>query len=185
MDGEAIRFIREEVRKQVNIILNGQAGNNDQFSEDINNLYPGCPTIPLRPVMHPYGFGSRAPTGTLQITARNGEHPGNRLILGHRDANRPTLNAGETILYNQFGQQIYLEDGKIHIGSKAAANPISLGDIVKKAMSDWLTEDIKQTHLGNLGFLTGPPTNAAKYAAIKASPVDDDAMNSDTNFTEK
>lgn len=154
MDGETLRMIREEVRKQVNIILGGQAGNNSQISEDINNLYPGCPTIPLRPVMHPYGLVSRAPTGTIQVTARQGEHTGNRLILGHRDGQRPEVQQGEVQLYNQFGQAIYLKNGEVHIGKAASTNPVPVGNEILDFLKQFVAAYKKHKHVGNLGFST-------------------------------
>lgn len=184
-ESEIINLIRAEVRKQMNAVLYGLSGNNDQQTEDIASLYPGASTFPSRPVMHPYGISSRAPGNTTQVVARIGEHPGNRMVLGHRDGARPSLNQGETILYNQFGQQIYLENGKIHVGSKSSASPMVLGDIFKTMMDNLLQAIASHTHLGNLGFPTGVPQNASAFTAIQASPVDDKAILSDHVFTEK
>src|SRR6516165_6047056 len=99
MDAELLRVIRKEVARQVNIILAGNSSNASNISEDVNNLYPGMPQIPQRPVMHPYGLVSASPDGTTQVTARVGDHPGNRMILGHRDPARPSVNKGEVQLY--------------------------------------------------------------------------------------
>lgn len=154
IDGDILRLIREEVRKQVNIILSGQSGQNTNISEDIQNLYPGCPTIPDRPVMHPYGFVSRAPNGTIQVSARQGEHPGNRLILGHRDSARPDIGAGETTIYNQYGQQIYLKQGEIHIGKPASSDPVPLGNELIDFIKAFFIAFKKHQHIGNLGALT-------------------------------
>lgn len=154
IDAETLRVLRLEIRKQVQIILSGQSGGGDVFNETINNLLPGMDGIPDRPVMHPYGLGSVAPKGTIQVTARQGEHPGNRLILGHRDANIPPVNSGEVILYNQYGQQIYLENGKIHIGTKATSNPAPVGNELLAMLTEFINDYKAHQHIGNLGAPT-------------------------------
>ena len=55
----------------------------------------------------------------------------------------------------------------------------------KTAYTSHLAADEVQTHVGNMGFPTGPPLNAASYTALKSSPVGDDAMLSDLTKTEK
>lgn len=173
MDGETIRFIQQEIRKQVNIILSGAAGNNDQFSETIDQLYPGSASLTGRPVMHPYGLVSRAPKGTLQVTARQGEHPGNRLILGHRDGNRPEIGAGETTLYNQYGQQIYLKQGEIHIGKPASSDPVPLGNELIDFIKAFFTAYKQHEHIGNLGAKTLPdPDTETMTDQVQADWID-------------
>lgn len=188
IDGEMIRFIKEEIKKQVNIILSGSSGTNDQETETISNMYPGMPDIIKRPVMHPYGLVSRAPNATTQVTARQGEHPGNRLVLGHRDSNRPVIGSGETLLYNQFGQMIYLESGKIHIGKKGSSNPVLLGTEVKKMLQDLIT--LISTHTHNIilplpGTPTTPTLQAAQFVTIQTTNVDNNKILSDYIFVEK
>lgn len=60
-----------------------------------------------------------------------------------------------------------------------------LGDTFKTAYSEHLGIDEIHTHIGNLGYSTFPPDQAADYTAIKSSPVDDAAMLSDLSKTEK
>lgn len=153
-ESEILNFIRKEIAKQVNIVIAGLAGNNDQFSEDIASQYPGAPTVSGRPVMHPYGLVSRAPSGTIQTVARVGTHPGNRMVLGHRDAKRPALNSGEVQLYNAFGQAIYLKNGEVHIGIAGAADPVILGNETNQFLTAFLNLFINHTHIGNLGYST-------------------------------
>lgn len=185
MDSSALKFIREEIQRQINVILSGSSGANDQFSEDISEMFPGMPTITKRPVMHPYGLASRAPSGTLQVVARQGEHFGNRLILGHRDANRPSMSQGETVLYNQYGQQIYLENGKIHIGKKTSSNPTVLGNELKDLLTLILNHIMDHTHLGNLGYPTGKPLNKPDFQSDLADWVSNKKILSDYIFVEK
>ncbi len=177
IDGETVAFIRQEIKRQVNIVIAGLSGNNNSIAEDINSQYPGSPTVPLRPVMHPYGLVSRAPSQTVQVVARVGDHPGNRMVLGHRDAARPSLNQGETILYNQFGQQIYLENGKIHIGTKATSDPAVLGNELKAyilAELGWLKT---HTHITSApGAPTSVPVQVSDLDEIQANNIDNEKI---------
>ena len=92
MDAATIRFIRDEIKKQVNVIVWGQSqGNQDDLSEDIGNLYGNMPTMEKRPKVEPWGFHSRAPKNTPQCVGRSGEHPGSRAVLGHFDQSRPAI----------------------------------------------------------------------------------------------
>lgn len=172
IDGEMVRFIREEIKKQVNIIISGLSGNNDQFSEDLTP-YPGAPPMPLRPVMHPYGLVSRAPSETLQVVARAGDHPANRMVLGHRDSKRPTINQGEVQLYNQFGQAIYLEKGKIHIGTAATSDPSPLGNEIKAFIIAQIGWEKTHTHISSApGAPTSAPVEAPALVEIQANNID-------------
>ncbi len=186
MDADMIRFIRQEIKREVNVILAGQAGVTTQESEDIQNLFPGSPTIPARPVMHPYGFTSRAKQGTISVTARHGDHVGNRIILGHRDSERPDdFEEGEVVLYNQFGLQMRLLEDRILIGSADSDKNAVLGPDLQAMLSTVLQAIAEHVHIGNLGYNTSPPVNASLFNAQKASPVDDGGLLSDKIFIEK
>lgn len=185
IDGELKRAIQQEVRKQVNIILSGQAGQNDQFSETINNLFPGMPGIVDRPVMHPYGLSSRAPMNTISVTARTGDHAGNRMTLGHRDANRPAVGSGEVQLYNEFGQAVFLKNGSVHLGTAATSNPAVVGNELKAFLQEVIQWLSTHTHIGNLGAPTSGPIQAAQITSIGAQNVDNDQILSQLVFLEK
>lgn len=185
MDPNLIAFLKLEIRKQVNIILSGQAGTNTQFTETIENLFPGMPGIIERPVMHPYGISSRAPRGTIQVTGRQGDHFGNRIILGHRDANRPSMNEGETVIYNQFGRAIRVVEDAILVGGEDSAENIVLGQVFKSLMSNLLGALQVERHIDSLGYTTAVPVNAGTYASLQASPVNDEAVLSDESFARK
>lgn len=128
------RFIRLEVARQAQVILSGVTGANENVgSEDIEQVYPGSPTIEKRPVMHPYGFASKAPRGVLQVTARQGENPGNRMVMGHRDKNRPDdMAEGEAWTYSQGGWFIQCNNAGVKIVNKDADTSIdiSTGEIL-------------------------------------------------------
>jgi phage gp45-like len=186
IDPALLTAIRREIAKQVNIVLSGLSGSNDSLTEDINAIYPGAPTFQGRPIMHPYGLVSRSPTGTLQVTARVGDHPGARMVLGHRDADRPSVNQGEVQLYNQFGQAIYLKDGEIHIGKPTSSDPVPLGTELSAFLTSFITLFENHSHTGNLGFPTPlDPGDMASAANLKANNLDNKAILSDYIFVEK
>lgn len=111
-------WIRREIARQVSIVMHGKTADTNiddaAGTESIDACPPGAPTIEGRPVVHPYGLVSRAKKDTIAVVARVGDHPGNKMVLGHRDANRPKLGAaGEVALYDAFGNRILLQDGKI------------------------------------------------------------------------
>lgn len=182
MDGQIRRFIQEEIKRQMNIILNSETGQTTESTETIQNLFPGMPSIPDRPVSHTYGISSRAPQGTISVVARVGDHFGNRMVIGHRDKNRPTLNEGETILYDAYGHIVYCSQSKIQIGSKGASEPFVLGNVLQSLLSQFLQLVANHTHSN---FLIGPPDQSGQFTALKSSPVDDGAIKSDEIFGEK
>lgn len=182
------RLINAEVKRQVNILLFGAAGSNTNQSEDIDQMFPGMPTIAARPVMHPYGVSSRAPAGTIQVVGRMGEHIGNRTVLGHRDANRPTGNVGESFLYDAYGHIVYLSEDKIQIGSKGADEPFVLGNVFKAMMDTLLEILMEHQHITTVpGVQTTPPSPdfLTRFQAVKQSPIDDKLILSDEIFGEK
>lgn len=129
------KWIADLVKQQVTIILSGNTAatqvNDVPGTESIDNLFPGCPTVEGRPVAHPYGLVSRAPKGTAQVTARQGEHPANRIVLLHRDKNRPAIGDGDTWLYDNHGNQVKLIEGKVVVKS----NAIELGEGATKGVA--------------------------------------------------
>lgn len=193
MDGDQIRFIREEIKRQINIIINSETGTTTSQTEVIQNLFPGMPNTEARPVVHPYGLVSRATQGTISVTSKTGDHPGNRMVLGHRDKSRPDLDEGEVMLYNSTGEQIYVKHGdiiftgpKVHIGSKDAKEPFVLGLVFQK-FTDTMLQLIEQhTHITSApGALTSEPTNQLQFTQIRLDPIENSNILSDKIFGEK
>lgn len=109
---------------------------------------------------------------------------------------------GSTVLRALAGLNAWLtSDTAIYLsrGDTVPAENIVLGQVFKtmmslvlaelKAMADTLAS---HTHVGNLGYPTAPPTQAAAitahgavFNAKKANPVDNGAILSDVSFTEK
>lgn len=176
--------------RTMNVLLNAVSGETTQETEIVENLFSGMPNTGPRPVMHPYGYASRAPKGITNVVGRQGESYSNRFVLGHRDSNRPgDLNVGEVCLYSSDGttvlKKIYVRSDTIQLGSSSAANNLVLGDLLNDFLSRLLDLIINHTHIGNLGYATSPPLNSADFVAIKATDVTSEIMLSDTQFTEK
>lgn len=186
MDSETRRFIREEIARQVRIILTGATDSNTSQREGIAQLFPGMPTIESRPVMHPYGMVSRAPDGTIQVCGRQGEHQGNWLVLGHRDANRPDIDQGEAALYNAEGQAIYLKNGEVRVGSLESQNPVVLGDELRAYLDAIIAWARTHTHIVTApGADSFVPTQEAALQTIQDNNVGNDTIFSDFVFTQK
>lgn len=165
------RFIRHEIAKQMNIILTGSAGSYDPaaFSEDIEELYPGADTITQRPVMHPFGFVSSAPRGTIQVVARQGEHPSNRLVIGHRDASRPTdIAEGTAKMYSVAGFQIYAGEDGIYVGKDSATEPLVLGTAANEFFSALLDLLIAHVHPSP----GAPSDKSADFTQLKTQTIE-------------
>lgn len=170
------RMVQVEVMKALQIITSGSAGNNTTTTEDINSLFAGMPSIPARPIMHPYGFISRATKGTISVTAQQGNHPGNKMTLGHRDAKAPDVGVGESAVYSDAGYVMKVENGEIKIGKGGDFETVVVGDTLKTLLITIIDAIVAHNHLGNLSAPTGPPINAADFTAAKADFVDNDKI---------
>ena len=170
-DPDLKRYIRSEISRQMNIILSGVTGASkpDQFLENIEQIYPGADTILDRPVMHPFGFVSRAQAGTIQVVARQGEHPSNRIILGHRDAARPIdLDDGTAKLYSIAGFQIYAGTDGIYVGKDSATEPLVLGTAANQFFSALLDLLIAHVHPSP----GSPSDKSADFTQLKAETIE-------------
>ena len=161
---EMMLAVRREVRNHLNIILNCTLGASTNEDQEIVEPVPGGPRMPKRPVVHPYGFVSRAPEGKIGVTGRVGEHPGAQVILGVRDSGRAAiaLDEGEAALYNEFGQIIRLKKDLIELGD-GAADPAVLGTELKE-----LLVIIVDMLIGGLHTLTTSPGNPTAPNPAKA-----------------
>lgn len=177
MDGNDKRWIVNEIRRQLKIITAGEAGTTTMTTETINNLMPGHPAIEARPIMHPYGFSSRAPQGTISVTAQMGEHPGNKMTLGHRDKSPPSLDEGESVQYSFGGYRVVAKNGELFVGKGVDLEHVVVGETLKALLISLITHINAHTHLGSLpGFPTGVPINAADFTADQANYLDNDKI---------
>ena len=95
---------------------------------------------------------------------------------------------GHTVIKALGGKKAeVLSDTAVLLGRGGAdpAQPLVLGTVFKTAYSSDLQACAVHKHIGNLGYYTAPPDNAATFTALKASPVDDILMLSDLSRTEK
>lgn len=95
---------------------------------------------------------------------------------------------GHLVFKTLAGKKAFISsDTEINLvrGDNPGNERLVLGDTFKTAYSTDLDETAKHRHIGNLGYLTFIPDNAAQFQAIKASPVDDAVMLSDISKTEK
>ncbi len=152
-DSEVRLIIKQELANALNIILNAEAGPNDTQTETINKLFPGMGGIEKRPVVHPYGFASRAPAGMISVVAKVGADIQNRMTIGHRAKDRPAdLNSGEAVLYNATGQAVYVRDGKVQVGTKESESPMVLGDVMLECITDILNAFLEAAQIGQTPF---------------------------------
>lgn len=95
---------------------------------------------------------------------------------------------GHLVLRSLAGKKAWVtSDTNVFLsrGDTAPTERLVLGDTFKTAYSKDLDETAKHKHIGNLGYLTMVPDNAAEFTTLKASPVDDAEMLSDLSKTEK
>ena len=96
---------------------------------------------------------------------------------------------GDTAVVAKEGKRLWLTSAEKVFLSKAETEPeenFVLGQVFKQLMVDLLQELAIHTHTsGPPGSPTSPPLDAAQFQALKASPVQDEAVLSDTIFGEK
>jgi len=149
IDPEVRRFIQEEIKKSMNVILSGSSLNAGTDKETIQKLFPSMPSIKDRPTMMPYGHASKAPDNTIQVVGRQGDHFANRIILGHRAKDRPKdINQGEIVLYNQFGQKIYIRNKKMQFGTEGSDENMVLGKVLAQFWTDFLRSVLDAPYIG-------------------------------------
>ena len=174
---EERRYIREEIRRQIQIITAGETAGNDATTEDIGSQFPGMPTQTKRPLMHPYGLASRAPVGTKSVTAKVGDHPGNVMTLGHRDKDKPDdIEVGESCLYSSGKFRVYARGDKLVLGKDGDYEVLVVGETLLEFLKELIQLINTHTHLGNLGYPTGVPQNAADFTDLQAQNLDNEKI---------
>lgn len=176
IDPDIRKFISDEINRHMHIITSGSAGATTKNTETINSLYPGMSSFPDRPISHPYGFVSRAPQGMISVTAQQGEHPGNKLTLGHRDKDAPDISEGESRMYSVGGYNIAVKNGEIFVGKGEELEHMVVGETLRDFLIAVLDAIIIHQHIGNLGVPTSAPTNAATFTSLKAQNLTNDKI---------
>lgn len=172
IDSEIRRYIEQEIDKKLNVILHGVSQDATNQTETIQNLFPGQDGFKTRPVMHPYGFVSRAIDNVISVIGRVGSHTGNRFVMGHRDKDRPDdVEKGESYLYSSGKYQIRVKNGKVEVGKDGEYQTLVVGEDLQAALIAIIDAIVAHTHIGNVGFPTSPPQNAATFTQIKTDQV--------------
>lgn len=173
VDSETLRFIRQEIEKQLSIILCAETGQNTSQIETIQNLFPGMPGVTDRPVMHPYGYVSRAPQGIINVVARMGSHPGNRIVLGHRDKDRPSdIEEGESAIYSFGGYTVRMLNDRAVIGKEGETETLVVGETLKELLSALLDAIAGHSHPSP----GAGPTNTVTFINLKNNYVENDKI---------
>lgn len=169
IDAELRRYIEEKIKEHLNIILTAQTDSSKGKTETISNLFPGMPSIPDRPVMAPFGFSSKAPKGTKAMVGQHGDFKGNRVVLGHRDEDRPTgIDEGEAIMYSIGKYHVVCFKDKVQVGVEGDYETMVVGETLIKFLIAFLDEYKAHVHTGNLGYPTGAPLTAAVVDQLKS-----------------
>lgn len=197
---EMMRMIKSVVRNELALASMAlQTDTADQKRATTRRFATDSPIDGLRSIQ-PFGVSSRAPDGTDCMQVPVGGDPSHMNVIGHFDPARPAVEKGETMLYNEFGDRIYVSDGviiattpqwvlesdAIFLGSDSADEPFVLGKVFKQFAEDVLQAIAIHTHISALpGYPTPPPQNAVTFQTLKASPIQDEAILSDKIFGEK
>lgn len=174
---ELRRMVKEEIRQQLNIILNAEAGENTTQTETINKLFPGQTGINARPVVHPFGFVSRAVQGIISVTVRVGDHIGNRMTIGHRDKDRPSdIDEGESVVYSMGKYQVRVLNKALQVGKDGVYETVVVGETLRDFLINFIQLYALHQHLDAIGYLTEIPTNAEQAIDLQTENLDNDKI---------
>lgn len=169
---ELVRIIRKEIAQAMNVILFGSTSGTTKNAESVDNIYPGQTTLTDRPMIMPYGHVGRAPVGTLNLTARSGDHAGARIIIGHWDSDRPDVEEGEASLYSAEGFQTQAQKAGVKVGKGSDMEFAVVGDTLRAFLTTLLQDIVQHTHAAP----GAPPTNAAAFVTLGADNLDNDKI---------
>lgn len=172
-------MVRRIIRQEITAITMATLESNQSETRSTFKRYDSEPSITNNRVISPYGFASKAPSGTQCLVVPIAGQATNVSILGHFDQSRPPLQDGEAVLYGADGQVILMKSGgTIHQGSEAASEPVVLGNVLLQALTDLYTT------------LTTDPLGLDSFAlpvyistAIKQQLLDQKSKYVDTNTT--
>lgn len=184
-ESDMLRAMRQMIRTETAKILMGQVVSNASASRTSSQRFGESPIENMRRVQ-PYGFGSRAPSGTQTLVVPIAGDPTHLITVGDFDDGKPAIQDGESVLYGADGQVVYMKSGgRILVGSQASAAPAVLGDVLKSCMDalfaelDTIVEAIKT---GPVAITTTPgnpaPTHPTLIAAMTAAKTALDNMKS-------
>lgn len=171
-ESEIIALIKRILRKEIAQILMGTiTSTNDSQRGSMQRFATEGQIGGLR-MIQPYGFACRPPAGTPALISPVASDPTHLNIVGQFDLNRPTLNDGEAIIYNEFGQMIYMENGKIRIGSKTSNHNFFLGDLANTFLGSLIDLIVAHTHAAP----GAPPTNVSDFNNLKSNNISNNSL---------
>lgn len=148
-ESEMYRMVRQVIKNELAQIAMASINVNDSaLRSSVKRSPDDGPMLNLRSIQ-PFGISSRAPAGTdCFVSPINGDIT-HLVVNGHFDANKPSLNDGEAILYGADGQVIYMKSGgSIHQGSKTSSEPVVLGNVLKTTLTNILNAFLQAPQIG-------------------------------------
>lgn len=180
------RNIRDEIAKQLNILVYGVSGAANQDTENIRSLFSANAEMTEKTSVKPYGLSSAPLPGVRSLVARIGEHKNSRVVIGHVDQDRPETSAGNTVLYNAYGAKFRLDALEIRLGSEDADEPLVLGNVLLDFLDQLITAIQSLTVICSApGNSSSPPINVAQFEALRAQFITLQTLISSSVFTQK
>ena len=170
-ESEIIRLIHQVLRQKLAPPQMGSMVSTADSQRATTQFYSNDAPKGNQRLIQPYGFASRPPAQMDTLIIPMDNDTTHLSVVGQFDADRPVLdNSGEAVLYGPDGQVVYMQaGGKILIGSKAAASPLVLGDILQ-AFCDQLISIVSgivsDISTGPVAITTTPGNPAPTYPAL-------------------
>lgn len=127
---EIPKLVRQIVREEMAPLLMGKITSTQSAQRATAQRFSGESPIANQRILSPYGLSSRPKAGTGAMIAPVQGDATHLNVLTCFDETRPDVDDGEALLYGADGQVIFLKTGgTIHQGSKAADEPVVLGNV--------------------------------------------------------
>lgn len=188
---EIEKIIRDTVKQELATIMMATVTATASSQRATAQRYPGENAVPNQRIISPYGFASRPTDGTQCVTAPIAHDPTHLNIMGCHDIERPELEKGESAVYGSDGQLIHFKTGgTIHQGSKAADEPVVLGNVLVEFMTEILNEFIQRNPIAYDSFglpVVWNPETLLKFQEWLIKYLQDDSTNiiGQKNFVER
>ena len=86
------------------------------------------------------------------------------------------MDEGESVQYSAGGYRVVCKAGEIFVGKGEDLEHMVVGETLKALLISLITHINAHTHLGNLGYPTGVPLNAADFTEDQANFLDNDKI---------
>lgn len=141
--------VREIVRQELAHALMATVKDTDTAYRATATRFPSDPGVNRLRMIQQFGLASRAPDGMESVTMPVGGDPTHLILLGQNDTDRPGLSKGEAALYGSDGQLVFLKlGGSVLLGSKSAAEPAVLGNVLKSFLGAVLDQFLNAPQIG-------------------------------------